>query len=69
MKWISLVLIRIYQQTLSQVFPPSCRFIPTCSEYTYEAIQKYGFFRGGWLGAKRLAHCHPLNPGGYDPVP
>ncbi|MFC1900612.1 membrane protein insertion efficiency factor YidD [Chloroflexota bacterium] len=69
MKWIALRLIRLYQVTLSQALPSSCRFIPTCSQYTYEAINKYGFFKGTWLGMKRIAHCHPLNPGGYDPVP
>jgi len=65
----ALALIRLYQLTLSRVLPPSCRFHPTCSRYTYEAIEKHGFFKGGWLGAKRIARCHPLNPGGYDPVP
>jgi len=66
---ILLALIRTYQQTLSRVLPPSCRFIPSCSQYGYEAIYRYGVWRGGWLTIKRLARCHPLNPGGYDPVP
>ncbi len=69
MKFVALNLIRLYQNTLSRVLPPTCRFYPSCSQYTYEAIAKYGFLRGGWLGAKRLARCHPFNPGGYDPVP
>ena len=69
MKRLALGLIRLYQLTLSQVMPPTCRFLPTCSQYTYEAISKYGFFKGGWLGAKRLSRCHPFHPGGYDPVP
>jgi putative membrane protein insertion efficiency factor len=69
MKRVALFLIRLYQNTISRALPPSCRFTPSCSHYTYEAIEKYGFARGGWLGAKRLARCHPLNPGGYDPVP
>ena len=69
MKQIFLGMIRLYQMTWSQVMPPSCRFSPTCSEYTYEAIEKYGFFKGSWLGVRRLARCHPFNPGGYDPVP
>jgi len=69
MKWIALVMIKIYQQTISRVLPSSCRFMPTCSQYTYEAIEKYGFFKGTRLGMKRLASCHPFNPGGYDPVP
>jgi len=69
MKGIALELIRLYQLTLSQVMPPSCRFAPSCSQYTYEAISKFGFFKGVWLGTKRLARCHPFRPGGYDPVP
>ena len=69
MKTIALSLIRLYQVTLSRVFPPACRFYPSCSHYGYEAIVRYGIWRGGWLAAKRLARCHPLNPGGYDPVP
>lgn len=69
MKRIALGLIRLYQMTISQVMPKSCRFIPTCSEYTYEAIAKYGFFKGTWMGMKRISTCHPFHPGGYDPVP
>jgi len=69
MKWIALALIRLYQKTVARALPPVCRFYPSCSHYTYEAIAKYGFFRGGWLGVKRIARCHPFNPGGYDPVP
>ncbi len=61
--------IRLYQLTLSRILPPSCRFTPSCSVYTYQAIEKYGFRKGGWLGLKRIARCHPMNPGGYDPVP
>ncbi|MDP2920016.1 MAG: membrane protein insertion efficiency factor YidD [Dehalococcoidia bacterium] len=69
MKKVALQLIKFYQSTISQVTPPSCRFTPTCSQYTYEAIEKYGFFKGVWFGARRIARCHPFNPGGYDPVP
>lgn len=69
MKKLTLELIRLYQATLSQVMPHNCRFAPTCSQYTYEAIAKFGFTKGVWLGVRRLARCHPFNPGGYDPVP
>jgi len=63
-----MLLIRAYQLTLSRALPPSCRFYPSCSQYAYEAIGRYGVLRGGWMSAKRLARCHPFNPGGYDPV-
>ena len=69
MKTLFLWIIRLYQHTASCVLPPACRFIPSCSEYTYQAIAKYGVLKGGWLGLKRILRCHPLNPGGYDPVP
>ncbi|MDW8054800.1 MAG: membrane protein insertion efficiency factor YidD [Anaerolineae bacterium] len=64
-----MLLVRIYQLTLSQALPPSCRFYPSCSEYTYQAIEKYGALKGSWLGLKRILRCHPFHPGGYDPVP
>ena len=68
MKGLALVLIKLYQLTISQVLPKSCRFVPTCSEYTYEAISRFGIFRGMWLGARRISRCHPFNKGGYDPI-
>ena len=69
MRWIALKLIEFYQKLISPMLPSSCRFYPSCSEYAKQAIQKHGFFRGTWLATKRLSRCHPLNPGGIDPVP
>jgi putative membrane protein insertion efficiency factor len=69
MKRLSLGLIKLYQLTISQVMPHSCRFTPTCSQYTYEAISRFGLAKGAWLGAKRIARCHPFHAGGYDPLP
>ncbi len=69
MKHVFIFLIKVYQRTISRVLPPSCRFYPSCSEYGVQALQKYGVFKGGWLTVKRIARCHPFNPGGYDPVP
>ncbi len=69
MRAILLGLIRLWQRTFSAVLPPTCRFYPSCSHYAYEAISRYGVFRGGWLAVRRLARCHPFHPGGYDPVP
>jgi uncharacterized protein len=66
---VALGAIRFYQRFISPAFPPSCRYIPTCSEYTYQAVEKYGVARGVWLGLNRLLRCHPFHPGGYDPVP
>ena len=60
--------IRFYQLFISQLFPPTCRFYPTCSQYAIEAIRKKGALKGGWLAVKRIAKCHPFHPGGYDPV-
>jgi putative membrane protein insertion efficiency factor len=69
MKTIALFLIRLYQRTISQALPPSCRFTPSCSVYGYQAIEKYGLAKGGWMAIKRIGRCHPFNAGGYDPVP
>ena len=67
MKRIGIGLIRLYRIVFAWL-PQSCRFEPTCSHYTEQAIQKYGLLKGGWMGARRIARCHPWNPGGYDPV-
>lgn len=69
MKWLVVPIIRLYQKTISPLLPPSCRFQPTCSQYMLEAVTKYGAIKGVFLGTKRLLKCHPLHPGGYDPVP
>lgn len=69
MKRLLLAIIRLYQRWVSPGLPPACRYQPTCSHYGYEAIQRYGVLRGGWLALQRLLRCHPLHRGGYDPVP
>lgn len=68
MKKIVIWLIRFYQLFISPLFPPHCRFYPTCSQYALEAVKKYGVFRGGFMAIKRIAKCHPFHKGGYDPV-
>ena len=60
--------IRIYQRVISPLLPSACRFYPTCSEYTAQAVTRHGVARGLWMGLKRLGRCHPLNSGGFDPV-
>ncbi len=64
-----IILIKFYRNFISPLTPASCRHIPTCSEYTIEAINKHGIIKGGWLGLKRLSKCHPWGTSGYDPVP
>ena len=61
--------IRFYQREVSPLFPPRCRYIPTCSEYALEAVEKYGAVKGSFLAAKRILRCNPFHKGGYDPVP
>lgn len=70
MKTLFLALIRFYKRHISPLKPPCCRFTPTCSEYAYQAINKYGALKGSWLALKRLLRCHPFYKGDpYDPVP
>lgn len=69
MKRVVLAAIRIYQARISAGMPPSCRYLPTCSQYGYEAVDRYGPTKGIWLALRRLLRCHPFAAGGYDPVP
>ena len=69
MRALIVLLLRAYKGVVSPLLPPACRFHPTCSEYTLEAVQRYGAARGIWLGLKRLSRCHPFHAGGLDPVP
>ncbi len=66
---VTLALVRIYQKLVSPLFGNNCRYYPTCSHYTYEAIEIHGAARGSWLGIKRIGRCHPFHEGGVDPVP
>jgi putative membrane protein insertion efficiency factor len=67
-KWVGVRLIRLYQRS-TRWKPKVCRFTPSCSQYTLEAIEKYGLVKGSWLGFRRILRCNPFNPGGHDPVP
>jgi uncharacterized protein len=69
MTWIFLRLVRLYQIAISPLLGTSCRHEPTCSTYTYQAIERFGARRGTWLGIRRIARCRPGRPGGFDPVP
>jgi putative membrane protein insertion efficiency factor len=69
MQLILVGLVRGYQIFLSPLLPAACRYYPTCSAYAVEAIERYGAWQGGWLALKRIGRCHPLRPGGFDPVP
>ena len=66
---IAVFFITLYQKLVSPMFPPSCRFVPTCSQYAKDAIMKFGIARGSYLAARRVLRCHPFHTGGYDPVP
>ena len=69
MKYPLLLLLRGYKRFVSPLLGQRCRFHPSCSTYTMEAIERFGVLRGGWLGVRRVGRCHPFHPGGYDPVP
>ena len=69
MRSILILLVRAYQRALSPLLGARCRFYPSCSQYAIEALQAHGTARGSWLAARRVCRCHPLNPGGHDPVP
>ncbi|MCL2818164.1 MAG: membrane protein insertion efficiency factor YidD [Actinomycetia bacterium] len=66
---IVVILIRGYQQVISPLFPPTCKYYPTCSVYAVTAVERFGVVRGGWLAIKRIIRCNPWSHGGYDPVP
>jgi len=69
MKTLALGMIRFYKRFISPMLPSACIYEPTCSVYTYQAIERYGVIRGSWMGMKRISRCHPFHAGGYDPVP
>ena len=65
---VGVALIRGYRRFISPMLPPSCRFTPSCSLYTLQAVEKYGLLKGGFMGARRVLRCHPFSEGGFDPV-
>ncbi|MEL0589337.1 MULTISPECIES: membrane protein insertion efficiency factor YidD [Planktothrix] len=69
MKTLLITLIKGYRLLISPLFPPACRFHPTCSQYAIEALETFGIIQGSWLALKRILRCHPYHPGGYDPIP
>ena len=69
MKWLVIALVRLWQMGPSRLMGPNCRYLPTCSAYAIEAVEKHGAIKGGWLAGKRLLRCHPWGGSGYDPVP
>ncbi|MDD4402940.1 MAG: membrane protein insertion efficiency factor YidD [Desulfitobacteriaceae bacterium] len=68
MKRVLIILLKFYQNVISPLKKPSCRFYPTCSHYAVQAVEKYGAWRGSWMAVKRVLKCHPFHPGGFDPV-
>ncbi|MBI5181175.1 MAG: membrane protein insertion efficiency factor YidD [Nitrospirae bacterium] len=68
MKWIIIYIIKLYKLLISPILPQSCRFYPSCSSYAIDALNEYGSLKGSYLAFRRLLKCHPLHPGGYDPV-
>ncbi|MDT0689457.1 membrane protein insertion efficiency factor YidD [Salegentibacter sp. F188] len=71
-KWLAypfILLVKFYQKFISPLTPATCRYTPTCSQYTLTALTRFGVFKGGWLGLKRIFSCHPWGGSGYDPVP
>ena len=69
MKSLVLALLRVYRNAISPMLGRNCRFVPSCSEYAVEAVERHGALKGGWLAARRVCRCHPFSGGGYDPVP
>ena len=69
MKRVLIALVKFYRRNISPLRPPCCRYIPTCSQYALEALEKYGAMKGSWLALRRILRCHPFHKGGYDPVP
>ncbi len=68
-RFVLLLLVRLYRRLVSPMLPPACRFYPSCSAYVETALLRHGALKGSWLAARRLARCHPFHPGGIDPVP
>ena len=69
MQWLVTGVLRLYKFAISPLLPSACRYLPTCSEYMREAVERHGVWKGTWMGMRRLSRCHPFHAGGYDPVP